>query len=228
MATAAKAANTSQSFSSKQSRVQTNLEIQPQPKSPESVRPAPPIRVRCALTRRDPEGPSGQCDNVTESWSMESMLPITTTVGPSKCKHAKARQKAAQRQRLSGLSGDLPFCTPRSFLRLRAKQVLVLISKSDENWPDQTWSRSPSHDSAGRKQRGTPYFLSSNGLVSPLEGDEFLRRGVAHRPRLRCKTFRCGAVRSNNSARAFSRVWNSWRVAPPHSRKGSVIAHLNV
>ena len=63
--------------------------------------------------------------------------PITTTVGLPKCKHAKAWQKAAQRQRLSWLSGDLPFCTPRSFLRLRAKQVLVLISKSDENWPDQ-------------------------------------------------------------------------------------------
>ena len=105
MATVAKAANTSQSFSFKQSRVQTNLEVQPQPKSPESVRPAPPMRVRCALARRDPEGPSGQCDNVTESWSMESIPQIATTVGHPKCKHAKARQKAAKRQRLSRLSG---------------------------------------------------------------------------------------------------------------------------
>ena len=66
MATAAKTANTSQSFSSKQPRAQTNLEVQPQPKSPESVRPALPLRVRCALARRDPEGPSGQCDKVIE------------------------------------------------------------------------------------------------------------------------------------------------------------------
>ena len=39
---------------------------------------------------------------------MGSIPPIKTTVGLPKCKHPKARQKAAQRQCLSWLSGRNP------------------------------------------------------------------------------------------------------------------------
>ena len=169
------------------------------------MRPAPPIPVRCALARRDPEGPSGQCDIVTESWYMGSIPPITTTVGLPKRNHPKARQKAAQRQCLSWLSG-----------RNLSRTGLIRLSHVAKP----RFSRP--------KAASDTIFLSSNGLVSPLEGDEFLWRGGAHLSRLRCNTFCCGAVRSNNSARAILRLWPSWRVAPPHSRKGSVIAHLNV
>ena len=144
------------------------------PKSPESVRPAPPVRVRCALARRDPEGPSGQCDNVTESWSMGS-------IGPPKCKHPKARQKAAQRQCLSWLSG-----------RNLTRTGLIRLSH------DRQATIQQAEGSLGH------HILCSNGLVSNLEGNEFLWRGGAHLPRLRCNTFHGGAIRSNNSARALS------------------------
>ena len=106
-----------------------------------------------------------------------------TTVGPPKSKHPKARQKAAQRQRLSWLSGR------------NLKRTGLIRLGHDRQATIQQAEGSLGH-----------HIFEQQWTRSPLEGDEFLRRGGAHLSRLRCSTFRGGAVRCNNSARALSQA----------------------
>ena len=134
------------------------LQVAQSPNEPGSSATTKVARVRAPLARRDPEGPSGQCDKVIESWCMGSIPPMMTTVGHPKCKHPKARQKAAQRQRLSWLSGRN---LTRTVLGRLSHDRQATIQQAEGSLGhhifEQQWTRSPLEgDEISPARRRTP------------------------------------------------------------------------